>query len=95
MDFEKGMKIRKEVILIDIVTYYTEPKYYYDDGARHIYKFLDDEGNLFVWRTSKIAGVDSVNEKDEEVFEFINIGDKLFIAASIKELSTYKWEEQG
>ena len=94
MMYEKGMKVRTEVTFIDEVTYGVMPCSYYDDGVRHIYKFLDREGNLLVWKTSKVLGIERFNEKGEEVFEFIDLGDKFFLKGSVKGLSTYKYEDQ-
>lgn len=94
MMYEEKMKLRTEVTFIDDIVYGVEPCHYYDDGVRHIYKFIDEEGNLLVWKTSKSLGVDSFNDKGEEVFEFIDVGDKFFLRGSVKCLSTYKREDQ-
>ena len=39
-------------------------------------------------------GVEFFNDKGEEAFEFIEIGDKFFLRGSVKCLSTYKREDQ-
>lgn len=93
MMYEKGMKLRIELIFIDEVVYGVEPCNYYDDGVRHIYKFIDDEGNLFVWKTSKSLCVES-KENGEERVEFVEVGDRVFLYGSIKGFSTYKHEDQ-
>jgi len=94
MEFKKGMKINTEVILIDDITYHTEPKYYADSGIRHIYKFLDHDDNIFTWFTSKVIGVDIVDDKGNEGWKFINSGDIISISATISEIGNYKGEDQ-
>ena len=94
MNFEKGMKLRSEVTFIDEVVYYVQPTHYYDDGCRKIYKFIDDEGNLFVWKTSKALGMDYITDNGDEGFEFVDIGDKIFLKATVKGNCTYKYEDQ-
>lgn len=91
---EKGAKIRSDVIFMENIIYYTEPKYYYDDGSRHIYKFLDEDGNTLVWFSSKAIGIEFTDEKGNEVWEGINEGDRLYISATVKDVSSYKGEEQ-
>lgn len=94
MEFKKGMKINTEVILIDDITYHTEPKYYADSGIRHIYKFLDHDDNVFTWFTSKVIGIDIVDDKGNEGWKFINSGDIISISATISEIGNYKGEDQ-
>ena len=94
MMYEEKKKLRMEVTFIDDIVYGVSPCHYYDDGVRHIYKFIDDDGNLLVWKTSKSLGVESFNDKGEETFEFVEIGDKFFLKGTVKCLSTYKREDQ-
>ena len=94
MEIKEGMKLNSEVILIDDITYGTEPKYYGDSGIRHIYKFLDHEDNIFTWFTSKVIGIDFIDDKGNEGWKFINEGDIISISAVIKEIGTYKGEDQ-
>lgn len=94
MMYEKGMKLRTVVTLIDKITYGVEPRYYYDDGVRFIYKFIDDEGNLLVWKTSKVLGIEFINENNNEAFRFVDIGDKIFIKGNVKGQDNFKGEDQ-
>ena len=94
MLYEKGMKLRTVVTLIDDVTYGVEPRYYYDDGIRHIYKFIDEEGNLLVWKTSKVIGIEYINENNNEAFKFIDLGDKIFIRGNVKGHDNFRGEDQ-
>lgn len=92
--YEKGMKLRTVVTLIDKITYGVEPRYYYDDGVRFIYKFIDDEGNLLVWKTSKVLGIEFINENNNEAFRFVDIGDKIFIKGNVKGQDNFRGEAQ-
>lgn len=94
MMYEKGMKLRTVVTLIDKITYGVEPRYYYDDGVRFIYKFIDDEGNLLVWKTSKVLGIEFINENNNEAFRFVDIGDKIFIKGNVKGQDNFRGEDQ-
>lgn len=91
---EKGMKIRKELVLLDEIVYYVDSCSYYDDGCRKIYKFIDDEDNIYVWKTSKSLGMEFYNEEGTEIFEFVNVGDKLFLAGTVKENKEFRGENQ-
>ena len=94
MKFTKGMHIDAEVILIDDILYHTDPKYYNDSGIRHIYKFLDHDDNVFTWFTSKVIGMDMVNDKGQELWKFINEGDIISISGTVKDVTNYKGEDQ-
>lgn len=94
MLYEKGMKLRTELIFIDEIVYGVEPCSYYDDGVRHIYKFIDDENNLFIWKTSKPLVVEFSYDNGDEGVEFINPGDKVFLHGSVKDISQYRGEDQ-
>lgn len=91
---EKGSKIIDELLLIDEIVYGVEPKYYYDDGVRRIYKFIDSDNNIYVWKTSKVIGCDFINDKGEEGFLFADIGDRIFLKGVVKDISNYKGEDQ-
>ena len=91
---EHGMKIRKELIFLDEITYYAESHSYYDDGLRHIYKFLDEDDNVYVWKTTKSLGIESYDSNGYEIFEFVNVGDRVFLAGSVKEISNFRGEDQ-
>jgi len=94
MEFKSGMKVQSEVILIESITYGSEPKHYYDDGIRHIYKFMDKDDNVFTWFTTKVLGFDFVTSRGNVDFEFINEGDKMEIRGTIKSIGEYKGEPQ-
>lgn len=83
-------KIKTELVLIDDIVYGVEPIHYYDDGCRHIYKFIDKSHNVYVWKTSASLGI----SLDDNTFEPCDTGDKVIIKATIKDISNYKGEEQ-
>ena len=90
----KGQKLRSELIFFDEITYFVDPVSYYDDGCRKIYKFLDEDNNIYVWKTSKSLGVDFVDENGDEMFEFVNPGDRVFVYGTVKDISQYRGEDQ-
>lgn len=59
----------------------------------HIYKFKDEEGNVYVWKTSNILGFDE-NINNECVFTYAPVGSTIAIRASIKGESEYRGEHQ-
>lgn len=67
-------KIEKELTLQKVFTFET------DFGLCHIYKFVDVEGNIFIWKTSKYI-------KNEE-------GETIKIKGTIKDHNEYKGENQ-
>lgn len=91
---KKGDKIIQELLLIDEIVYGVEPRYYYDDGVRRIYKFIDEYKNVYIWRTSKVIGCDFINDRGEEGFLLADIGDKIFLKGVVKDISNYKGEDQ-
>lgn len=94
MNLEIGMKLKKELILVDTIVYYVEPVSYYDDGSRKLYKFVDEDNNIYVWKTTKAMGVDYVDANGNEGFEFANEGDMLLISGTVKDVSEFRGEEQ-
>lgn len=76
----------------------------------HIYKMIDDEDNVYIWKTANqlyrhvecdkddercyCRNVDKDGNVTYERLEYINKGDKITIAASVKEESEYKGEKQ-
>lgn len=87
-------KITKELILLDEIVYGVEPVSYYDDGIRKIYKFIDDNNNVYIWKTSKSMGINFITENGDEGFEFINEGDKILLSGTIKDFNTFRGEDQ-
>lgn len=87
-------KITKELILLDEIVYGVEPVSYYDDGTRKIYKFIDEDNSVYIWKTSKSMGINFINENGDEGFEFINEGDKILLSGTIKDFNTFRGEDQ-
>lgn len=92
--FEVKDKVRIEVVLIDSIMYQGRSYHYYDDGIRYIHKFLDDEGNIYIYRCDRGLGIEFVDKNGYEGIELVEVGDKVFIGGSVKEISEYKGEEQ-
>ena len=88
----KGLKLVK---VFEFGTYFAHryiPKY--------IYKFEDESGKVYVWKTTTYAGIESreVDPRDPElvrtVFDGIHKGDVVNVKATIKGESEYKGEHQ-
>ena len=83
------MKVIKEVILLDAIVYYVDPCNYYDDGCRRIYRFIDEDKNIYMWRTSNALGIYYVNDRGEEEYQFVERGDKITLSGTLKEENEY------
>lgn len=88
-------KVMLELTLIDIITYGVEPRYYYDDGIRRIYKFIDENNDIFIWRTSSVLYIEEYDHEKDICFDYIiDPGDKISLSGNIKDISEYRGEEQ-
>ena len=90
-----GEKIQKELTFINSYSFETQW------GDSHIYKFLDSEGNIFIWKSSKyLEKVVSVyieedeNKTEYKHFEPIRQGEKVKIKGTIKDHSEYAGAKQ-
>jgi len=90
-----GEKIQKELTFINSYSFETQW------GDSHIYKFLDSEGNIFIWKSSKyLEKVVSVyieedeNKTEYKHFEPIRQGEKVKIKGTIKDHAEYAGAKQ-
>lgn len=73
-----GDRLTVSAMLISVFFYKTHFSYY---GETHyIYKFADENGNVFVWKTSS--------------FQDLTENDKYTLTGTVKEHSEYKGEKQ-
>lgn len=96
--------MKKERITIKAVTVagrYEFGNYFYGRYVpTYIYKFVDETGKVYVWKTSTYAGIDKkvVDPRDPELvryeFDGLGKGDIVDIKATIKGESNYKGEPQ-
>lgn len=93
-DLMIGDKTSIEVVLLDEIVYGVEPRYYYDDGVRRIYKLIDQDMNIYVWMTSNVMGIDFIDDKGTECFETVEVGDRIILDGKVKSIGQYKGEEQ-
>ena len=84
-------KFEGEVKLVN--DYMFESYYAWNYITVHIYKFKDEEGKTYVWKTSSILGIDEI-EGDEVVFTKAPVGSVVAIRGSIKKETEYKGEPQ-
>ena len=70
----------------------------YRDTTNYIYSFEDSEGNVYIWKTTSIIGMDKeVHLKNGDTrieYDFVNDGDSVVIKATIKEYKEYRGIEQ-
>lgn len=59
-----------------------------------IYKMEDSEGNVFVWKTSSLLGMDKEDSRGNCFLDTVKRGDTAKIKATVKEHSEYKGTEQ-
>lgn len=60
----------------------------------HIYKFVDDEDKVYVWKTSSYLGIDHEEENGEIWWEKATLGSTIRIKGSIKCENEYRGEHQ-
>lgn len=66
----------------------------YREQEHTIYTFQDAEGNVYVWKTTSVMGIESVDEKGNWHFDGVHIRDKFTCKATVKEHSEYKGTPQ-
>jgi hypothetical protein len=64
----------------------------------YIYSFEDADGNVYIWKTTAIMGMDKEvpikNGDSRWEYDFVNNGDTAVVKATVKEHSEYKGTEQ-
>ena len=60
------------------------------ETTKHIYTLVDAEGNVFVWKTASVIGID----EDDERWRAVHIGDIIEMKGTVKEHSEYKGTPQ-
>lgn len=78
-----GEKVAKNLKYVDAHSFDTA------FGTTHIYKFIDDENNELIWKTSSIIGYYKNNE-----WVPVTENEIVFVKGSIKELKEYKGTKQ-
>lgn len=87
-------KLIEELVYIDEIIYEGRSYSYYDDGIRYLMKFIDNEGNVYVYRKDHHLGIEYLDERGHLQFEPMEVGDKVLISGTVKDVSEYKGEEQ-
>ena len=78
------------------------PAYGYGTETRYIYNMVDEDGKVYVWKTTSFMGIEVEDENGHftnrkgKTYEFykINKGDRIVVAASVKGESEYKGQPQ-
>lgn len=90
----KDQKICEELVILDEIFYYVEPANYYDDGSRKIYKLIDSDENIYVWKTSKTICVPIINNRGDKDFDVAEVGDKVLLKGIVKDMNQFRGEDQ-
>jgi hypothetical protein len=85
-----GERITREVVLINDFSYIS--KYGYLEQENYIYTMKDADGNIFVWKTTKLLVIEIPDKRNE--LDCIRKGDKMKITGTVKEHGDYKGENQ-
>ena len=84
---EVGQKITVDVTIDKISSFDTHYSYY--GGVSYIYRFKDEEGNIYIWKTSN-----SIDKESGDSLVPMGEGDKLTITGTVKEHKEYKGEKE-
>lgn len=60
----------------------------------YIYTLEDSDGNVFVWKTSTIIGIDSEDKRGHLLWNPVHRGDEITLKGTVKEHSEYKGTKQ-
>lgn len=87
-------RINTQVTITGVYSY-ERPAYVYGTETVHIYKMADDEGTIYVWKTTSFMTVSLETPKDGYFLgECVEKGDVVTIKATVKEESEYNGEPQ-
>ena len=92
--FEPKQRVDLDLVLVNDFQFTGTSYSYYDDGKRHIYTFRDQAGNCYVWKTSNFVGVYVTDDKGRDNWVGAEVGDKVFMRATVKEHGEYKGIKQ-
>lgn len=82
-----GERITRDVVLVGRFSY--QKRFGFSSQTNYIYTMQDADGNVFVWRTTRILDF-AVNDE----LDFIRKGDTMQITGTVKEHSEYKGTKQ-
>ena len=89
-----NIKDRIELTVTLIGDYEFVSYYGYIENLNHIYTLKDEDGNMFVWKTSNTLGMDTMDDNGDEIWYGVRKGDKIQIKATVKDHSEYKGTPQ-
>ena len=88
--YEMTLTLKKRFSFLTTIGWKTEDMY--------IYSFEDADGNVYIWKTTSIMGMDKevpLKNGDSRIeYDFVNNGDTAVVKATVKEHSEYKGTEQ-
>ena len=68
--------------------------YGYREQENYIYTMEDENGNVFVWKTTSVIGMDDVDKKGNWTFNGVHKNDSFKCKATVKDHSEYKGTKQ-
>lgn len=83
-----GERVTVSATLKNVYTFNT--CFGYRTQENNIYTMEGESGNIFVWKTTSVLGIESVDSRDNYIFEGVHRGDCFTFKATIKEHSDYK-----
>lgn len=84
--YELTLKLVKQFTFVSHFSYYGEDNY--------INTFEDAEGNVYVWKTNKLMGIDTTNKRGDMVLDAVRVNDTVTVKATVKDHSEYKGTQQ-
>ena len=94
-EWQHSPKDRVELDLTLVREYsYDRPAYAYGTETAYIYTFADDNGNCYVWKTTGILRIESMDQDGVWETEIAKVGDRVSMRATIKEHSEYRGTRQ-
>jgi len=90
--YEIGKRIECDLTLK--AEYYYKKTYGFSTTNYTIYKFVDADGEVLVWNTSSILGIEFWDEKGHYQFDGVHKGDSCRLKGTVKALGEYKGEPQ-
>jgi len=92
---EEKQRMELELVLVrDYVYEKAGYSYYTPTETAHIYTFADADGNCFVWKTTKPLDYEWYDEDDRWRCIAAEVGDRVYMKATVKEHGEYKGVKQ-
>ena len=92
MSYEVGKRVEAVLKLIGEYNYTTH--FNWTTTTMTVYKFKDADGEILVWKTASILGIEGTDENGDMTWDGAHKGDTVKVKATIKGEGEYKGEKQ-